>query len=94
MTKIKGDTASSINTSFHFREGTARSYGYNNTFSQLGGIAEDVNGYALVGSSENAFSGAPAPSEKNSSRNIFIQILVKEFKTISSSSTLFTYTII
>jgi hypothetical protein len=45
------------------------------------GIAEGTKGYALVGSSEKTLSGAPAPSERNESRNLFIQIIKKDFQT-------------
>lgn len=65
---------------FHFREGKASGYGYNQTFSQLGGIAEGTKGFALVGSSEKTLSGAPAPSEVNESRNLFIQIFKRDLE--------------
>lgn len=71
---------------FHFREGTAEGYGYNKTFSQLGGIAEGTKGFALVGSSEKTLSGAPAPSAVNESRNLFIQIFKKDMELDNENS--------
>ncbi|WP_227013570.1 DUF6273 domain-containing protein [Paenibacillus psychroresistens] len=73
---VQGDSATI--EPFHFREGEAFPYGYNATFSQLGGISEGTKGYALVGSSEKTLSGAPAPNERNESRNLFIQIIKKD----------------
>lgn len=60
-------------TPFHFREGEDRAYGYNYTFSQLGGIAEGRGGYALLGASEKTLSASPAMSNRNESRNLFLQ---------------------
>lgn len=60
-------------TPFHFREGENWSYGYNQTFAQLGGIAEGKEGYALLATSEKTLSAAPAKFERNESRNVFLQ---------------------
>ncbi len=80
-------------TPFHFREGTTYRYQY--VFSQLGGIAEGEIGYALVGTSEKTLSGAPAPYERNESRNLFVQILKKDIDglTYYSNTTLEDYII-
>lgn len=70
--------------SFHFREGTNRSYGYNETYAQLGGIAETDNGYVLCGSSEKTLSYDNAPTSgsycgHSEARNLFVQVLKKDF---------------
>lgn len=71
-------------TSFHFREGANRDHGYNETYAQLGGIAECSTGYVLAGSSEKTLSFDTAPTNRgycghSESRNLFIQILKKDF---------------
>ena len=72
---------------FNFREGAARSYGYNETFAQLGGWAELENGYVFAGSSERKLSLAEAPSSgylgHNAARDLFIQIFKDNFYNIS-----------
>lgn len=68
---------------FHFREGANRSYGYNETFAQLGGFAEMKEGCVFAGSSERTLSIAPAPSSgylgHNEARDLFVQILRPDF---------------
>lgn len=70
--------------SFHFREGANRDHGYNETYAQLGGIAETSKGYVLCGSSERTLSLANAPTNQSycghsEARDLFIQILKKDF---------------
>ncbi|MCR5847707.1 MAG: Ig-like domain-containing protein [Lachnospiraceae bacterium] len=71
-------------TSFNFREGANREYGYNETFALMGNAAELKNGYVFTSSSERELSLAPAPSSgyygHNDARDLFIQIFNKEFK--------------
>lgn len=76
--------------SFHFREGSNRDYGYNETYAQLGGIAECSTGYVLVGSSEKTLSLEVAPTNKeycghSEARNLFLQILKKDFNLYEDS---------
>lgn len=71
-------------TSFHFREGSNRSYGYNETYAQLGGIAETAKGYVLCGSSERTLSLENAPTGGgycgySEARDLFVQIIKKDF---------------
>ncbi|NLK75680.1 MAG: hypothetical protein GX288_10400 [Clostridiales bacterium] len=74
--------------SFHFREGADRAYGYNETYAQLAGMAEIETGYVLAGASEKTLSLEPAPTSRNycgysEARNLFIQILDKNFMYLS-----------
>lgn len=68
---------------FHFREGTDRDYGYNETFAQLGGIAETDKSYVICGSSERTLSSDDAPSSSymyhNEARDLFVQFIKKNF---------------
>ena len=68
---------------FHFREGANRSYGYNETFAQLGGIAKLYDGFVFAGASERTLSAVPGPTSgylgHNESRDLFIQILSNTF---------------
>ena len=69
-------------TIFHFREGSNRDYGYNETYAQLGGIGEVSTGYVLVGASEKTLSYDVAPTNidylgHSEARNLFIQIFDK-----------------
>ena len=78
-------------TPFHFREGTNREFGYNETYAQLGGIAEASTGYVLLGSSEKTLSYSIAPNGDdycghNEARNLFIQIIKKDFENYSYGS--------
>ena len=71
-------------TSFHFREGANRDHGYNETYAQLGDIAETSVGYVLAASSEETLSRDVAPTNTSyagysEARNLFIQILKKDF---------------
>lgn len=71
-------------TSFHFREGANRDYGYNETYAQLGDIGETSVGYVLAASSEETLSLDVAPVNieyggHSEARNLFIQILKKDF---------------
>ncbi len=77
ITKVNGKSDTGV-TPFNFREGTRGSHGYNFTFSQLGGIAEGTEGYALVGASEKTLSAELAPSSRNESRNLFVQVIKKD----------------
>lgn len=70
--------------SFHFREGPNRDHGYNETFAQLGGLAETGTGYILCGSSEKTLSLDNAPTGgthygHGEARNLFVQVLKKDF---------------
>lgn len=76
---------------FHFREGSNREFGYNETYAQLGGIAEATNGYVIAGTSENTLSYSLAPTTANycghnEARNLFIQVFKKDFENYSNSS--------
>ena len=69
---------------FHFREGADRSYGYNETYAQLGGIGETRNAYVFCGSSERTLSLATAPTGgaycgHSEARDLFVQFLKKDF---------------
>ncbi|WP_058303591.1 copper amine oxidase N-terminal domain-containing protein [Gorillibacterium timonense] len=64
-------------TPFSFKNGTAA---YQLTFSELGGIASASNGYVLVGSSEKTMSASKAGSHHNESRNLFLQLVSKQFE--------------
>lgn len=68
---------------FYFREGASRSYGYNETFAQLGGITETSKSYVFCGSSEKTLSFDKAPSTSymghNEARNLFVQFINKDF---------------
>lgn len=70
---------------FHFREGANRPNGYNETYAQLGGIAELPNAYVLVGASERTLSLDTSQTGGifcgySESRDLFIQYLKKDFK--------------
>lgn len=76
---------------FHFREGMDRSYGYNETYAQLGGVIESDNAYVLCGSSEKTLSLEPNKTNSSfcghgESRNLFVQILKKDFYKYSGSN--------
>lgn len=68
---------------FYFREGSSRSYGYNETFAQLGGITETSKSYIFCGSSEKTLSFDRAPGTTdythNEARNLFVQYIKKDF---------------
>lgn len=69
---------------FHFREGANRDHGYNETYAQIGGVAETANAYVFCGSSEKTLSLDTAPTNQqycghSEARNLFIQILKKDF---------------
>lgn len=69
---------------FHFREGSNRDYGYNETYAQMGGIAEIDTGYVLAAASEKTLSLDTAPTNRDycgdsEARNLFIQIVNKNF---------------
>ena len=90
ISKIDSDlTAYGNFFSFHFREGSDRSHGYNETYAQLGGIAETDNAYVFCGSSERTLSLALAPTQSycghNEARDLFVQILKKDFYEIYDS---------
>ena len=75
-------TVSNKLESFHFREGTY--FGYNETFAQLGGLAELPNSYVLVAASERTLSYdlVPVDSEYcgySEPRDLFIQYIKKDF---------------
>lgn len=76
--------------SFHFREGSNRAYGYNETFAQLGGLAEVNSGYVFAGSSDRVLSVEPAPGTgymgHYGARDLFIQILKKDFKNYTGAN--------
>ncbi len=69
---------------FHFREGANRDYGYNETFAQLGGVAELNSAYVFAASSERKLSLAPSSyfgyGVHNDARDLFIQIIKKNLK--------------
>lgn len=71
-------------TTFHFREGSNRDYGYNETYAQLAGIGELSTGYVLAGTSEQTLSLDVAPTNReycgsSEARDLFIQIFKKSF---------------
>ncbi len=75
---------------FHFREGATRSYGYNETFAQMGGLAETQSAYVFAGSSERILSLAEAPSTiymgHNDARDLFLQFLKKNYTQYSGAN--------
>lgn len=76
--------------SFHFREGANRSFGYNETYAQLGGIEEISNAYVLVASSEKTLSRDVAPTNReytgsSKARNLFVQFLKKDYMNLDKS---------
>ncbi|HHU73282.1 MAG TPA: hypothetical protein GXZ28_01460 [Clostridiales bacterium] len=78
--------------SFHFREGSNRDYGYNETYAQLGGIAELSTGYVLAAASEKTLSLEPASTSRSycghsEARNLFIQIIHKNFPNLNRDNT-------
>lgn len=83
--RISGD-----DITFHFREGAERSSGYNETFAQLGGIVETSSSYVLCGASEKTLSLKPGPTKTycghNESRDLFVQVLKKDFYSYSGSN--------
>jgi len=71
---------------FHFREGANRDHGYNETYAQIGGVAETGNAFVFCGSSEKTLSLDTAPTNgqyygHSEARNLFVQILKKDFYT-------------
>ena len=66
---------------FHFREGLAKQSGYYYTFSNYGSIEDLKTGVGLIASSEKTLSLSPAGSTENESRNVFMQILKKDYLT-------------
>lgn len=82
VSKIKSNIASGGKVfSFHFRE--AR-YNYNETYAQLGGVAETSKAYVLCGSSERTLSLAPKGYD-DESRDLFVQIFKKDFTSRSGA---------
>lgn len=84
ITKVNPDGRINSNvTTFHFREGSNRDHGYNETYAQFGGLVETANAYVLCASSEKTLSLDTAPTNiycgHNETRNLFIQILKKDF---------------
>lgn len=76
-------------TPFYFKMGDM----YQNTYSQLGGLAVADEGYVLVGTSERSAQGEQAHNE---SRNLFMQLIDKQLDGQGSSRVLSrgtTYTI-
>ena len=71
---------------FHFREGANRDHGYNETFAQLGGIAEINNNLIFVASSERELSAIPKETGylgHDVARDLFMQVFIKEGGTYS-----------
>lgn len=62
-------------TSFHFSE--TQTYQY--TRSELGGLAESTFGYILAASSINQLTYTPIPESEVIPRNIFVQVIKKNF---------------
>jgi len=62
---------------FYFKMGSAI---YQYTFSELGGIAVASDGYVLVGSAEKTMTAASASGKHNESRNLFLQLIAKNFE--------------
>lgn len=88
LSKIGMDSTSAFKvgrfSTFHFREGANRDYGYNETFAQLGGIAELSQSYVLVATSEKTLSLEPAITSReycghSEARNLFIQYIKKDY---------------
>ncbi len=72
-------------TSFRFRQFDP----YQTTNSALGGLAEIAPGYLLVGASERTLSSATVRPSQKASRDLFIQIIDKDFgsKALDSEKT-------
>ncbi|GMK42376.1 hypothetical protein PCCS19_54350 [Paenibacillus sp. CCS19] len=67
-------------TPFWFKFGAAI---YQQTFSELGGIGVADDGYVLVGTSERTMSAEMAQTNHNESRNLFLQLVAKNFENVS-----------
>ncbi|MDY5181264.1 hypothetical protein [Butyribacter sp.] len=85
LTKVASDgKISGERISFHFRQGSNRDHGYNETYAQLGGVIETNNSYILCASSEKTLTinyGNPEYCGNNEARNLFLQFLKKDFYT-------------
>ncbi len=85
VTKVNSDRTRSYDIdTFHFREGTNRDHGYNETYTQLGGLAETENAYILCAASERTLSLDTAPTKEmycsySEARDLFVQILKKDY---------------
>lgn len=95
VSKVKNGVQSPDVITFHFREGGARDHGYNETFAQLGGLCETENTYVLCGSSEKTLSLAYALTNgvycgHSEARNLFVQILKKDFASYSGANMYYT----
>jgi len=80
------DYSSMDSDCFHFREGANRDHGYNETFAQLGGIAEINNNLIFVASSERELSAIPKETGylgHDVARDLFMQVFIKEGGTYS-----------
>ena len=92
VSKISGNRYAQGSTlTFHFREGSNRDHGYNETYAQLGGIVETQNSYVLCASSEKTLSLDTAPTKDSycsysEARNLFVQILKKDFGSYSGAN--------
>ena len=90
ISQVNASTLSSAGEfyNFHFREGTVR---YQEIFSQMGGIAEVNAGYVFLGASERALDHVDNSSAGNSgkaidARELFLQVLKKDFKNYSGAN--------
>lgn len=75
---------------FHFREGSNRDHGYNETFAQLGGMTELDDTYVFAAASERKLSLAPSSSPD--ARDLFIQIIKKDFAECSNLQDMYAVT--
>ena len=81
VTKVDKAYVSYNRQFFHFREGVAQQSGYKYTFSNYGSIEDLKAGITLIASAEKTLSLSPASSTENESRNIFMQVLKKDYMT-------------
>ncbi len=78
---------------FHFREGPNKPFGYNQVYAELGGIIETDKYYVFCGSSERELSMDFASYNRGNGhaevRDLFIQVIDKEFEDCTSSEDYF-----
>lgn len=67
---------------FHFAESTV----YQTTRSELGGLIENSYGYVLAASSIKKLTYVPIPESETISRNIFVQVIKKNFMDHSNNA--------
>ncbi|MFF2885911.1 stalk domain-containing protein [Paenibacillus sp. NPDC057967] len=78
LQKINAENQSkSLLVPFSFKMGKAI---YQLTFAELGGLAVTDQGYVLLGAAERSMTPESASSRHNESRNLFLQLIAKDFE--------------